>query len=239
MVALIVNSSDLGERRVDPAMVGNGLVLADHAQRKAEARARDQPAQQEHRDGEQEQLPVDVALGDVDEDIAAEHARFVDLEPDHELADQLRQAEREDDEIDAAQPQRREADDGGQNGAECRCDQQHQRPWQDFAEHGHRVGADAEERRRRQRDIAGGSGEHPPGGRQHGVLQEADGQREVVGIAKARHEGQQRKGCERKRAEDCGSRAHRVALPNRPAGLTSNTARNSAKLTASVSPGST
>ena len=40
----------------------------------AETRARDQPPQQEHGDGECEQLPVDVALGDVDEDVAAEDA---------------------------------------------------------------------------------------------------------------------------------------------------------------------
>ena len=96
---------------IDPAMFCDGLVLADDAQCKTEARAGDQPADREHRDRERQQLPVDVALGDVDEHVAAEHAGLVDLEPDHQLADEFGEAEGEDDKMQAAEPQRRNADD--------------------------------------------------------------------------------------------------------------------------------
>ena len=51
------------------------------------------------------------ALGDVDEDVAAEHAGLVDLVPDHQLPDQFGEAEGEDDEMQPAQPQRRNPDD--------------------------------------------------------------------------------------------------------------------------------
>ena len=119
-------------------------------------------------------------------------------------------------------------------------DQQHQRPGQRLAEHRHGIGADAEEGRGRQRDVARRAGEHAPGGRQHGELQQADREREIIGVDEQRHERRARQGRAPPRDHRCDcDRCHRCALPNRPAGLTSSTPRNSAKFTASVRPGST
>ena len=55
--------------------------------------AADPEADGEHQDGERQQLPVDLRRRDVGEDVAAERAGLVDLEPGDELADQLGQAE--------------------------------------------------------------------------------------------------------------------------------------------------
>jgi hypothetical protein len=91
-------------------MARHRLVLTDHAQRQAEARAADQPSRRQHQGDQRQELPVDRVLRHVDEDIAPDRAVDVDLVPGHDLADQLRQPEGEDHEIHAGEPQRREAD---------------------------------------------------------------------------------------------------------------------------------
>ena len=176
-------------------MFGHRLVLADDAKRKAETRAGDQPADREHRDRETEQLPVDVVLGDIDEHVAAEHPRLVDLVPDHELADEFGEAEGEDDEMQAAEPQRGNADDHRHQRADRGGDQQHQRPCQHLAEHRHGIGADAEERGGRQRHVTCRPGEQSPCGGKHGELQQADREREIIGIGVARQQRQHDKAC--------------------------------------------
>ena len=82
-------------------MAGDGLVVSDHPQGKTQARALNEPADQEDEHGQREQVPEDRFLRDVDEDVAAHGAADIHLEPGHELADQLGEAEGEDHEIDA------------------------------------------------------------------------------------------------------------------------------------------
>ena len=60
--------------RVDGDVAGDRLVLADDAEREAEARATDQPADQEDEHAEAAELPVDLRLADVEIDVAADGA---------------------------------------------------------------------------------------------------------------------------------------------------------------------
>src|SRR4029079_18108802 len=99
----------------------------------------------ENQNGKRQELPVDLRRGDVGEDVAAERARLVDLEPGDELADQLGQAQAEDHEVDAAQPQRGQADQDRHDDADAGGDQQDQRPGQGLDEDGRGVGAGAGE----------------------------------------------------------------------------------------------
>ena len=74
-VALIANSATLAKVVSIPqcfATVSSSPMT--RSAKPSRERAISQPSS-EHRDGQRQQLPVDVALGDVDEDIAAEHAR--------------------------------------------------------------------------------------------------------------------------------------------------------------------
>ena len=219
---------DLGARGVDAGMARHGLVVADGAQREAEPRAADPEADGEHQDGERQKLPVDLRRRDVGEDVAAERARLVDLEPGDELADQLGQAEAEDHEVDAAQAQGREADDGRHDDADGGRDQQHQRPGQALDEDGRGVGADAEERHGRQRDVARGAGEQAPGRGQHRVAHDVDGERQAV---VAQHQGHAGEHGDRDGGE-CDAEhlaaAHRLLRPRMPCGRTSSTSRKMA-----------
>ena len=71
-VALIVNSATLAKVVSIPQCLATVSSSPITRKRKPKPRARDQPAQQEHGCGQRQQLPVDIGLGDVDEDIAAE-----------------------------------------------------------------------------------------------------------------------------------------------------------------------
>src|SRR6188768_2978346 len=61
----------------------------------------------------------------------------------------------------------------------------------------------------------------------------------MIGIGVARQQRQRHEACAAGGHRRDLPPAHRCALPNSPAGLTSSTPRNNAKFTASVSPGST
>ena len=126
-------------------MLRHGFILADDAQRKAEPRAGDEEADEEHGDGQRQQLPVDIALGDIDEHVTSEHAGFVDLEPDHELSHQFGKTEGEDHEVRAAEPQRRRPTTTASVTPTARRPPA-PRPAQRLADHRDRVRADAEER---------------------------------------------------------------------------------------------
>ena len=92
--------------------------------------------------------------------------------------------------------------------------------------HRDRIGADAEERDGRERNVVGRPGEQRPCGRQHGEVEKRDAERELIAARDLRHEGEQRdeRGAEREAVEWL----QRAGLPNSPVGRHSSTIRNSA-----------
>ena len=98
-------------------MHGDHLIIADDAQRKAEARAADPPADQINDGGQGEELPEEHLLAPVDINVEPAHGAKYVLQPGDDLPNQLRQAQRKDHEIDAANAQGGEADDRGKQRA--------------------------------------------------------------------------------------------------------------------------
>ena len=220
--------NELGAGRVDAAVAGDRLVLADDADGKAKPGVADQPAGDQYHDDERQQAPVDAFRGGVGEDVAPDRAVDVDFIPGDQLADELGQAEAEDHEIDSRQAQRRQADDQRHDDTDNSCRNEHHRPRQKIGEDGGRIGADAEEGCRREGDVMGRTRKESPGGRQHREIQKADGECEVIAARNQWKGGKRRdddRSCGNKRQFSCSQRA---GLPNRPVGRHRRTLRNSA-----------
>ncbi len=147
--------NELGAGRVDAAVAGDRLVLADDADGKAEPGVADQPAGDQYHDDERQQAASRCLPSGVGEDVAPDRAVDVDFVPGDQLADELGQAEAEDHEIDSRQAQRRQADDQRHDDADNSCRNEHHRPRQKIGEDRGRIGADAEEGCRRERDVMG------------------------------------------------------------------------------------
>src|SRR5262245_39706032 len=92
---------DLDARGINADMHRDDLVIADDAQREAEPRAADQPADQEDDRGEREQQPIERGGRQRDQHIEPAAGTHDILYPGHDLAHQLGETEREDDKIDA------------------------------------------------------------------------------------------------------------------------------------------
>ena len=210
-------------------MLGDGFVFANDAKRKAKARTpKDKTGQKQY--GKQgQQLPVNVILGDIKEDIAAHFTGDIDFVPADNLTDQFGQAKGEDHEINTRQSQGRKTDQKGNNRSGKTRTQKNKREGHDFTEDCHRIGANAKEHDSRKRDIARRAGKHRPGCGKHGEADDTDGKRHVIAVNKRRQEG--------KGGKDCGTDGHRpdeigfqegchyAVLPNRPDGLISKTRR--------------
>jgi hypothetical protein len=209
-------------------VAGNGLILADDADGKAEPGVADQPAGRQHHDDERKQAPVDAFRRGVGEYVAPDRAVDIDLVPGDQLADELGQAEAEDHEIDARQAQRRQADNQRHSHAYEGSCKQDQWPRHKIGENGGRVGANAEEGRRCQRDVMGRAREESPGGCQHREIQKADAEREVIAARDQRKGGKRRNDDRGRSAKYKLSRTQRAGLPNRPVGRHRRTLRNSA-----------
>ena len=181
----------LGGGGVDGDVAGDGLVIADDVERQPQARTAGEPADQEDQDGQRQQLPEDLLRADVEEDVAAHRVRDLDLVPGDDLADELRQAEGEDDEEDAAQAQRRQSDDQRDRDADERCDGDDRVKRQRVGEHRHGVGADAEEGGGGQRDVARRAGEHRPRRGQQHELHHVDAEGQVVAVGEERKDRQE------------------------------------------------
>ena len=221
----------LGPRRVDAAMNRDQFIVADDAQRKAEPRAPDPPADQENHRGEQQKLPVIHRLAALDRDVEAAHGAEHMLQPGHDLAHQLGKAEREDHEINAGDAQRGQPDDRGERGAGDAGGDDENRIRHQIDAAGGGIHADAEERRRRQGDVVGRPGEQQPGRRQRRVHDDrnADLQRITVGNQRHQCRGGKQQRADHKAAALGGGKGkalHAVRLPNKPSGRTKRTIMN-------------
>ena len=217
----------LGRRGVDRDMAGDQLVIADDPERQAEARSPDRPTDDQHQGRQPEELPIDRLLAGRQEDVAADGAGDVDLVPDDKLAGELGEAEGEDDEVDAAETERRQADDQRHGDADQRRHCHHARPGHGLGKHRHGVGADAEERRGRQRNVARRTGEQCPGGGEHRIAHQVDGERQPVGVDRQRHRGQNGEDDDEERRLPKPGGAHCADLPNNPVGRIIRTPRKS------------
>jgi hypothetical protein len=209
-------------------VAGDGLVLADDADGKAEPGVADQPAGAQHHDDEHEQPPVDAFGCGLGKYVAPDRAVDIDLVPGDQLADELSQAEAEDHEIDSRQAQCRQADDQRHHDADQSGGKQHHRPRQKIGENGGSVGANAEEGCRRQRNVMRRTREQRPGRRQHREIQKADAECEVIAARDQRKGGKRRDGGRSCGAKQNPSHTQRTGLPNRPVGRHRRTLRNSA-----------
>ena len=216
---------ELGAGGVDRYVAGDGLVVADDAERQPQPRAADQPADHEDEDGEGKQLPVDLLLADVEEDVAADRPRDLHLVPGDDLADEFGKAEGEDDEEDASEPQRRQADDEGHRDADRGSDGDDAGDRHRLGQDRHGVGADAEEGGGGERDVAGRAGEQRPGGGEHHIAQHADAEGEEVAVGDEREAGQRGDHHDQQGDLPEAARLHRAELPKMPVGRTKRMAR--------------
>ena len=116
----------LDARRVDAGVARHRLVLADGAQRKAEANPAHVPAAQDGDQGDRQQRLVDAHVRHVGEDVSRHCPVELDLPPVEHLVHELGETEREDHEVHPAQPQRGKSDDEGDQEADDRGAEQGQ-----------------------------------------------------------------------------------------------------------------
>ena len=162
--------------------------------------SRERPISQPTRNttAERQQQPIQRLVRHGDQHIEPAAGAHDVLRPGHDLAHQLGEAEREDDEIDAGDAQGGEADDQGEQRTGDRRDDDEGRIRQIVEAGGHDIHADAEERRGGERDVVGRAGEQRPRRRQHGEHGDRDAEREPIAGAGKR---QQRSGGEQQRRD--------------------------------------
>ncbi|CAN6484068.1 unnamed protein product [Victoria cruziana] len=134
---------ELGTRDIDAHMPRNGFVLSDDTQGQPQARTLHPPAEGQHPAQQQQQLPVDLAVAHVEEDITPQGLGHVDFVPGDQLAHEFGQTKREDHEISARQAQGRQADQQGQQRTRNQRNRVDGEQGPGLAQHGHRIGADA------------------------------------------------------------------------------------------------
>ena len=177
----------------------------------------------------------------VDGHVEAAHRAQHVLQPGHDLPHQLGEAEREDDEIDTGDAQRRQADDRCERGTGKAGRGDQDRIGHEIDASRHRVHADAEERRRRQRDIVRRSGEQQPRCGERRIHRDRDRELQRIAAQDQRHQagGYEDQGADQQVAPLAGGnacpgarnlrhldRVHAVRLPNSPSGRTNRTTMN-------------
>jgi hypothetical protein len=213
------------------------LVLADHHEGETEPAAPQLPADEKDQHRKAEQMLVDHRGVERNVDVAAHRVRLVDLPPHHQLADHLGKAEAEDNEEHAGDAQRQHAHDQRQHGADRDRHGEGGVERQHIDQHRHRVHADAEEGRGRKRHEPGRAREQRPRDGQDQIGHDVDEERQpVVGENKRQHREHDDEGGERADGDRSADPANAGVLgclrhqgvPNRPRGLITSTARNSA-----------
>ncbi|MNT23711.1 hypothetical protein D3C71_1376750 [compost metagenome] len=203
-------------------MGGHDLVVTDCLQRQSELAAVDEDRQQKCDDSQRQQLPEYVLRLQRQEDVTPERAGHIHLIPGDELADELGKTKGKDHEINAGDAQCGKPDDKRQRRADKGRTQEHQRPWQNLAQHRDRIGPDTEKGDGGERNIARRAGEHRPGGGKRRITEKADNDADAIGIEK---EGGKRQQCSCGKADE--KRDHLPLLAKMPSGRQSSTTRKS------------
>jgi hypothetical protein len=147
------------------------------------------------------------------------------------LPDQLGETEGEDDEVDAGDAESRRANQTGQHCRACAANKNENRKWQVIEAKADRIGADAEECSRGQRNIMGWPGEQRPRRTEGGIEDDVERQREIITLVVHR---QSRSGGDNGQANDARKHfaerqaVHACCLPKMPCGRNSKTNVNSA-----------